>query len=42
VLDLLSIYGFGGGVEPMVELVVRLRGLGGQNPLTIVLTVVAG
>jgi hypothetical protein len=41
VRDLLSTYGFRGGVEPMVGLAVQ-RGLGGPSPLTIVLTVVAG
>ena len=40
--DLLSTYGFRGGVEPMVGLAEQWRGLGGPSPLTIVLTVVAG
>jgi hypothetical protein len=39
VRDLLSIYGFRGGVEPMVGQAVQRRGLGGPSPLTIVLTV---
>ena len=37
--DLLSTYGFRGGVEPMVGLAVQRRGFGGPSPLTIVLTV---
>lgn len=41
VLDLLSICGYRGGVEPMVELAVQPRGFGGTSPLTIVLTAVA-
>jgi hypothetical protein len=42
VRDLVSTYGFRGGVEPMVGLAVQRRGLGSPSPLTIVLTVVAG